>query len=304
MFYNTLGFQITNRCFCDCDMCSFWCSKDGSEHIPYSIIKDYIIQAKDNKYIKHIAFSGGDPFLRAKELFDGLYFSKSCGFETSCYTNAYWCNTSQETKNMLHELEKAKLDVLRVSIDAKHNNTIPFQNYRYLLENLRQTNIKVFINIGVLKSDYNDTIDLLKRLEVSLLNYDVVFFPFVRTGRATLLSKENFFRTIGYNDLKCPKNSILAIRSNGDVFACDMCFHNLNKIANVYNSDLNSLIRAADRDRYYSLVRRRGLKWIAEQLQEKTQVEIPYPFSSSCEFCGWIHNHQDKLEKIYQYERM
>ncbi len=304
MFYNTLGFQITNRCFCDCDMCSFRCSKNGSENIPYSIIKNYIIQAKNNKYIKHIAFSGGDPFLRRDELFNGLYLSKSCGFETSCYTNASWCNTSQETKNMLCELEKAKLDILRVSIDAKHNKTIPIQNYRYLLDNFKQTNIKMFINIGVLKSDYIDTIDLLKKLEVSLLNYDVVIFPFVNTGRATLFPKDYFFRTIGFNELKCPKNSILAIRSNGDVFACDMCFHNLNKIANVYDSDLKLIISAADRDKYYCLVRKRGLKWIAEQLQEKTQVEIPYPFTSSCEFCSWIHNYKVELEKIYINERM
>ena len=301
MFYNTLGFQMHTKCFGGCSMCSFSCNATSVDFLPLPLIHDFIKQAADQRHIQHIAFSGGDPFLRYEDLRSAIQHASSLHLETSCFTNAFWCKNSREAETRIRELEKVGLDIIRISLDYQHTRHIPVNNYRLLLQALRGSKIKTYINIGILKSPEDRTFDVLKELGSCLFNFDMIFFPFMQVGRAERIPPDRFYREIHKYKLQCPHNTILAVRANGNVFACDMCLDNFNQVGNVTVNTLDEIIRNARQDDYHRLVQKRGLCWIARMIDSKE--EVPGFFTSPCEFCKWLWDRRTLLDYVFAADK-
>lgn len=302
MYYNTLGFQMNAKCYANCSMCYLSCNGNGSEGLPMTLITELIKQASHQRHMKHIAFSGGDPFLRYNDLIHAIKIAKECGFETSCFTNAFWCKSTEETEKRINELVDAGLDTLRISLDYQHAKHIPIDRYKTLLCMLKETKIKVYLNVGVLNDVKDKTFELLNELRTCLLNYDVIIFPFMRIGRAENLPENYFYRTIQKTKLMCPRNTILPIRANGDVFPCDMCPPNFAPVGNAYVHSLNELISNAYKNKFHRLVQKRGLPWIVNMIDNYKGKIVPSVFTAPCEFCKWLREQPGLIEEVILLE--
>ena len=303
MFYNTLGFQIHSKCYCNCSICCMSCESTSKEALPLGLIKDIIKQAMSQHHIKHISFSGGDPFLRYSDLLQALDYAKSNGFETSCFTNALWCNEYEKTKDYLKRLENSGLDILRISLDHQHDRYLNINRYKNLLEALKETKIKSYINVGILNTPDDKSFELLNELKEYILNHEIIIFPFMRLGKAEKMPQEMFFCSINKYDLRCPRNPILGIRADGSVYACDMCPNNITPVGNVYQNSLHDIINKTRLDKFHRLVIKKGLRWIVEKIEDY-DVLVPQKFVAACEFCKWVNDRPELLTKIYKEERL
>ena len=122
----------------------------------------------------------------------------------------------------------------------------------------------------------------------------------MKIGRAERLPEEKFYREICKSDLKCPRNTILAIRANGNVYACDMSPDNLNCVGNAFEHSLDYLISSAKRDKYHRLVQKRGLQWIVREIENRGVDIVPKEFASPCEFCKWVGDRHDILNILLE----
>ena len=298
LFYNTIGILITNKCTTECPVCCCSCRKNSSDEIPLKIIFDCINQACNERHIKHIAISGGDPFLRYGDLLSIIAYSKQNGFETSCYTNASWCNSPERTQEVVSNLEISGLDTLRISLDVQHSLHVPLNNYKNLIQSLRKSKIRTFINTGVLGNDLLENMNLIKKVGVGgngVLRYDTQIFPFLRIGDAKKIDDDLFLKNVCISNLECPRNPILLIDSCGDAYGCEMCFNKSYRIGNVYRDNLHTILKSSQKELYYKAIKKFGLKRIAVAM-ENSGINIPFPFVSSCEFCNWVFSNFDKTE--------
>lgn len=296
LYYNTIGFLLTNRCKIGCQVCCYSCRNDNHTELPIEKIMDCIDQARGERHIRHIAISGGDPFLCYEKLIEIISYSKRNNFETSCYTNASWCTSNTKTEKILNELQEAGLDILRISIDCQHSKHIPVGYYKRLLEKIRKYNIKVFINTGILGNDLLKNTELISSIgKETVFGFNMQIFPFSRIGDAAKMDEELFFRALNLPDLKCPRNPILLIDAFGNVFACEMCLNNSYSVGNIFENELHMLIQKAKTEPYYLLVKKEGVVGVAKAM-ENAGISAPFPFVTSCEFCNWVFSNIDKME--------
>ncbi len=108
-------FSLTNRCNLNCKMCDI--SKDPEdrecEHeLTFAEVKDIILQIKQLG-VRHLIFSGGEPFLKSK-LLDMVEFAKSSGIKmVDIITNGVLLSD-----DIIQRLIKIPLSHITVSLDG------------------------------------------------------------------------------------------------------------------------------------------------------------------------------------------
>lgn len=293
MYYNTIGIQLTDRCNCFCKMCIANCSGKNKNKLSEQDIDSIIFQASGMRDIKQIVFSGGDPFIYFDLLLYGLDCAYKAGLSSACFTNAYWCTDREKTEAIVRRLAKSHLGTLQISIDSEHNRFISIENYKNLLAVLKKTSIRVSIHAGMSAESYTE--NLLKSLKPYLIGYSVVIFPFLPFGRAQSLKECYFGRVENKYDTRCPYDSVLAIRADGSVYGCDMCFVESRTMGNIHAESILNIIKRIRRDEYYKKIVQKGLTEIMMEAEEKAGMQIPDRLTSPCEFCNnyWQLQEQD-----------
>lgn len=308
MLFNTVGIFLTNKCTAACKMCCYECSPANTQKVDSKLVFDVIEQAGQIPYIKEIVFSGGEPFLNYDELYSYIISASSKGLFISCYTNAFWCTSLNYTEERLKDLKMKGLKIIRTSYDYYHSQYIPYEYMKNLLLAAKHVGLKCTLSVGMDKKTLEELPNIFKRLSLSFLDIDVIFYPFMRVGNAVNnLKNEDIIRNIDIDGLRCKFDRILAIMYDGTAYpCCGPCMIPSLSIGNIKEQSLSELTKKYKDNLFFSKILTKGVRGIANDIRERQLFEIADYYVDACDFCRDIFDDNYKtsiLEKFYRTEK-
>jgi len=301
MFYDTIGIAITQNCPIRCSMCLLECGPEVDLCIDEESCIDLINQIHKTPYIKHFVISGGEPFVDFEKLIRLVKHAHKPGLKISCNTNAFWCKNEKDVYEKLVLLKKSGLSNLITSIDVFHQQYIDTQNVKLLLDCAYDLKMTVQVTAGLLNDTILETYQHLAQLGDSVCNQNIVITPFLPIGYASdAFRSDSFCRNTKKSRLQCPGNSTLFISTSGNVYPCcllpNVDSDDIN-LGNIYNDKLSDILQNAETNIFSSLVMMKGLKWMVEEIEEQSLIELDDYYINGCHFCNEIHRN-NQYEKI------
>lgn len=149
----------------------------------------YVQQTSTISTIRWISLNGGEPLLFFDEIRQVLSFAKQYNKKTKVSSNGFWAKTRRITQKKIRELKMAGLDFISLSTDVYHQQFIPIENIRHVLQAAEDENIMREVTIIVDQKSADQVPDILR-----LLNLDV---------EEVMIGKINFFGPNAFfNELK------------------------------------------------------------------------------------------------------
>lgn len=193
-FADTAFIEITRKCNLHCTHCLNNSGKELDKTLTSKEINK-VIDDLNRAGIQEIRFTGGEPLLHPN-IFGFIHRANENGIRTSIGTNA-----TLITSRIAETLSKAGLKQAIVSIDGTeeaHDNIRGGGNYRKALrgiENLQKNGIMIRINSVLMKNNYKDIIDLMRKMNSKQL--PVFIRRFIESGRGNnqfsqVLTKEDY----------------------------------------------------------------------------------------------------------------
>lgn len=134
---------VTNKCNFKCEHC-FWGNISKGEVIADNLLKYVVSKCMENN-IKHICFSGGEPFLYLDKIVDVMRCYKNEFAKVSICTNGYWGDDAC----VIDKLKVAGINSIELSYDKYHAKFISFDKIINIINEVKINDIKIEIVVSV-----------------------------------------------------------------------------------------------------------------------------------------------------------
>lgn len=300
-----LGIIYTRKCNSKCKICGMSSSPHIDSKLDVDEAKEYI-DISSEVFMKKkpiIAISGGEPFLFLDEIKKIIrYCNKNKSRRISITSNGFWARDYEETLNIMNELDKIGLDHLRISSDIYHNEYVPYNNIKNIMDASKSVFFRVNITNTVIGNDYSIS-EIVENLQESLFGIDIVQSPGHPIGRALNYFNESDFY---YNSLSsiCKEQGMITIDADANVYPCGSIWSfNKNRVmGNARVENLKDIILKVENDKHSNFIAEHGIKPYIEYIQDSYELEDK--FVDDCHACGYIFNTfdidylDDVLDKI------
>ena len=129
---STFAIHVTYTCPLTCAHCCFASSPSVKDRLDPEFVLQCIDELPSN--IDLVAFTGGEPFLMAKDLPRFVARAKQRGFKTRIVTSAYFGKNKTYARKRVQEVHDAGLDELSISWDDYHEAFVAFECIRNVAE--------------------------------------------------------------------------------------------------------------------------------------------------------------------------
>ncbi|MHA1110778.1 MAG: radical SAM protein [Promethearchaeota archaeon] len=303
-----IGMMLTERCNISCRHCLIdCCTSFGSEWQAYSLYKTFI-QIIHNGITKTVGFTGGEPFLEFKKLKKLVNLCELSGINTSVVTNGFWASTLRKTHRYLLELQG--LTKIAVSTDKFHQEFIPIQNVKNIIEEANQLNIECQLRVSHLNDPIGETGKIKKDLPKFEGKYELTSQPVQFFGRAVIHLKRSQLYSYDAMNLACRTADRVVITPSGEILACCGPQDGITEghplwVGRVDKNSIEDIFKTADANPIIHILRLWGpgaLVRIIEDQAEKKSVKISPPSDSEkhdiCLLCRYALDSEEKLELL------
>jgi len=122
-------FLLTFKCIAKCRHCTYRASPDRIGVMSVNDFQNYMTTLAHEQSLDWITFRGGEPFLFYKTLKRCIQFAHKLGQkEIAVITSGYWGGNQTNAQTKLQELKKAGLTSVYFSVDAFHQEFVPFRS--------------------------------------------------------------------------------------------------------------------------------------------------------------------------------
>lgn len=280
-----LVFSLTRQCNAFCDFC---CNEDGPHKrgvIDPKAAKQWIKDfAEYVPYCRTAGFTGGEVFLRYREMAEIHQTLHEYGFTTSITTNGFWGKNPEKAQNQLKHLMSLGLKEMAVSIDPDHANWVPLEDSTRA--------VKIALECGLLVAVTSH----FRTKEGSAKDYfEPEWHPYIiwdechyvlPVGRAKSLPR--LVETNVPQHLFCPKVQ-LVIQPNGDVDpCCSVCLDDgVFVVGNLYKQTMPEVLINMLSDMYLKIITHRGMEELEEIVQRyHPTFSLPPRQHSVCFMCN------------------
>ncbi|MGC8849652.1 MAG: radical SAM/SPASM domain-containing protein, partial [Candidatus Bathyarchaeia archaeon] len=290
-----VGLIITERCNAACSHCWFNSGPDRGREMSFEEAKGYIDQAREIPSIRHISFTGGEPFLLPEMLVRLVRYASDMGFYTECVTNSFWASTESSAEKMLRRLMDSGLEVINLSVDDFHQRQIPFERVLNSYRAARRLGLKVVLMCVTSRSS-RIRIEEVKRMlrdeEIHIIGrgeprrYPQVIameMGFVPAGRGAEIPEEEWLKGDGPLEGGCSwVLRDIAVAPGGRVLPCCSAagaIENLS-IGNAGVKRLGDILEDAWRMPLFKLLSVRGPLGLMDRVEHK-----PKAYVNKCHLC-------------------
>ena len=133
-----LGLMLSHTCNITCRHCGILSSPQNKNRMRLEDARRWIIDASHIPIIKHVNFTGGEPFLFQDEHAELLALCRSLKLGARMVTNGFWARTVDDGLKVLSRMKEAGLTELNFSADVFHLEFLPPETLRNALECARQ----------------------------------------------------------------------------------------------------------------------------------------------------------------------
>ena len=299
MIYNTVVFLLTNKCNLECKHCSVECSPKNSAILDDSVISQVISDLSSNPKITTIAISGGEVFMYPDKVFKIIKAINQAGKRPSIYTNGFWCSDYEKTYKVLADLKKNGLKLLLTSIDTYHQEGIPIDNIKNLLDVCNKLNILTKVHVSTTYPTLSKDDEIVSSLGLSKLSVSITTSPVIPVGRASeKIKKEEVISAKEISQLRCAHDGSCIVDWDGDVFLC-CSLHNKNMvIGNVKNGSINSILNNFRRNRIFMCMNTKGIPHLANIIERHNIIPLNKNYVDGCDLCNRIFENRDVMEQL------
>jgi len=296
-------FLLTFKCVAKCRHCSYRGSPERSGVMSVDDFRRYMTVLATEQSLDWITFHGGEPFLFYKTLVRCIEIAHKLGQkEIAVITNGYWGGSQTNAQTKLRELKKAGLTSVFFSVDAFHQEHVPFRSVHTAINVARAVDFeKITVSscyLGSVDSDNSfnrKTEECLKRLKLPD-DFQIDKHSLNVQGRATDTLTSNLKHRAGIPQGKCvlpywagetlkdPK--VIEIDYMGNVSICPgLC------IGNTKNESLSKTLRDYDYRKHpiIKLLAEHGPCKLIDLLESKTQIQ-PGKYVNECHLCYELRN--------------
>lgn len=284
MNYNTLGILLRKTCTAECDICSVECSPYCEEELDVEYVKKFIDSCKDTT-IKKISFSGGEPFIKYKELVELVQYTCDMGFDVRLVTNGYWATTYDIAFERMLELKKCGLSMINISYDLHHAKFISQNNINHIIRACNMVELQCMVAAVKLKNEKIGK--LIDEFDEDMGGIKFLVAPCEPVGNASNnYDIDNFQRNVKNEKLICPYDGVITLRYDGAILPC--CSHY------AFNSKLIvGNYRDMTMDKVLNNIRNNGLLYILRnygldpfvKMKKDLKIKNQKYLSSPCEVC-------------------
>jgi MoaA/NifB/PqqE/SkfB family radical SAM enzyme len=297
-FFSNIEIVVTSKCNIGCRHCIYDCKPFSKEKLSKAVIKDLIRQAATLNGVKSIVFTGGEAFLEYSSLIESTALCEELGLEASAVTNGYWALTAQTATQKLKELKGLK--TLNVSTDSFHQEFVPADRIRNIIESCRELGIKCVVRISYL----NDPVSEIGTIKEQLAGldglYTIVAIPVAPFGRATALKETHSIYSYDPRGIPCCGADDPVIDANGDVKFCPggLFSHPENrllKVGNIYDETLAEIKKSADLNPIVQTLRLHGPSGLVRLVRNQAKKDgVPFippqteEMRDLCSLCEYV----------------
>ena len=218
---------------------------------------------------------------------------KDLGLEAAAVTNGYWAHTAQTAVQKLKELKGLK--TLNVSTDSFHQEFVPAERIRNIIESCREIGIKCVVRISYLNDPVSEIGTIKKQLAGLDGLYSIIAIPVAPFGRAASLMDTCSIYTYDPYGLPCCGADDPVIDANGDVKFCPggLFSHpdnSLLKVGNIYYETLDEIKKTADINPIVQALRLQGpgglVRLVRNQAIKDRIPFIPPQIEESRDLCS------------------
>lgn len=133
-----LGLMLSHTCNITCRHCGILSSPHNKNRMRMEDARRWIVEASHVPIVKHINFTGGEPFLFQDEHAELLALCRSLKLGARMVTNGFWARTVKDGLRVLGRMKDAGLTEINFSADVFHLEFLEPQTLRNALECARQ----------------------------------------------------------------------------------------------------------------------------------------------------------------------
>jgi hypothetical protein len=306
MRFNAILFNIVEQCNIRCRHCGYADSLRDSTVSEIDLI-NWVTQAVDYG-IRHIIFTGGEPFIKFNLLKTGFEAVAQAGGTSGVFTNSSWAKSLQDAKRILGQLPQ--LTELFLSFDKYHQEFVPLDKVLYAVEAARELEVpSVIICITyATESDKREVTDLFSCVSdyVKFYHNRVIRSDYValQVPDASVDLKEFVPENFG---LQCYLHTPL-VNPTGTVAACHIGKEETHGdfsqspyyLGNLHQENLANIFARSEDNCVYQYLRVNGPQAIvaATLATEKDKSSSSNKFVSDCEMCFRL------LSEPYVYDEL
>lgn len=296
-----IAISLTHKCNAHCEHCCFDCSPSNTRSLSTTIIKELVDFAVNNKHIKRVSFTGGEPFLRENLLYESIKEVKDSEKITTCVTNGFWAKDMKTTKEKLQKLYILGLDTLSISFDDFHQRYINLENIKNILRCRIQIPIKMSLNMTITNKDTG--LLLINKLDNNLLDIPINRHAVIMCGRAKNITKNNFIQRYNINNCLACGDRTLFINSDGKCYPCcsPVIAETCLCLGDIHKESIDVVWKRFTNNKLLYIIKKEGLNWFIDICRKDNIIKFREMYGSPCEVCKNIFKNINTIEKLLPY---
>ncbi len=294
--YIHIGIMFTTRCNIDCPHCGFECSPEKGEDADLETVKQFCMDAhryacKKGKLLD-VSFTGGEPFLRYKELLQVIRLLKATDdtIKTCIATNGFWAESVKGAKQILKPFKTMQCRI-GLSMDSYHIQRIGINKIRNAIEALSSLNFDFTLKFASLKNQPSFA-QCLAKLEDRLQNsrYSVHTFPCNPAGRANTLPANSFHFLNTMPKDRCRSQGNFILMLDGNVFICCGVYKHDQQLSmgKFPDNPFQDLLIKAQTNELFKVLRDKGPAYFVQPLEDRGYLFGKTPYTSICDLCRCV----------------
>lgn len=271
-----------------CDIaCAHCCQEHLAVNLSLATCVDIIRRLDARQQITELSITGGEPFLRQKDLLSIVAFAGDRSISSGIVTNGRWSRKENRAGRILRQLYRSGLKLLVLSYDDFHAKFLTPGMITRLVEVASEVGLVVRIYCsGELKAQSVETRrtleDLSNRFEIPIWFRDVLAI-----GHAAQPSVASSRRDFEDLYLGCPATGLCTIWPNGEVLPCCTAGTHRNlSVGRIYDRPVEMLVQKLHSASLFTVIRDAGFPQILERLPSEERQRIrDRKCSHACEVC-------------------
>lgn len=306
---STVTIVLTGRCNFRCAHCMPSSDMQNNVYIESSLLSEVLQDLISLDRVKHISFTGGEPFLRLKELKKAINAVHDSGRTSSCVTNAYWAKDADKAMFILKEL---RLKRLTISFDQFHSPFVEVQTIKNAIAACNSLGIDCAVRVSYTNAPDEEINYVVSALAEFNGKYVLQHQPVEAFGRASEeIDGDKLFEGNSIGSI-CSNCDSHVVNHDGQVYGC--CGPSLEfgtnqplYLGSVKSEPIEQIMQRANVNNVLNTIRLWGPRGLLDLLKQKnlvlweevsSHIEL-HGINSMCGLCGLLVK-SPKLQEFFK----
>lgn len=295
---------LTYRCPASCSHCVFESSPSNHAAVDMDVAYKLVEAASRQSPPPVLGFSGGEPFLRVREMRELAQFASSRGMPSEVVSSSAWAKSQAFATEVLTQLRDAGLQSYCTSVDQFHLPYVEAEKMKWALRAAKNAGLNTIINFQAVGKPPRDRREMLETIaEMLSITPEEVdghqINPLITTpvGRARDEVDDFFYDPNKTIDEGCPMaTEVITLSPYGFLYpCCGMVVGEKPEVADLFIQDnlrdksvddIADILTALKSDLFFRLLQAIGpLRLLKEVKRRNPSLVTSTKYVGSCDVC-------------------